>query len=157
MAVYDKDLERTLLARKVLFESATLQNGYRWQEIDLAPVFPDWMAGDEYREAYFEQPDDLQLKLESEFPDHVAEFLRMKLTAPEIDDRTVVAVFGVATLFGLARFSEIVRKVERDIKGRLLVFFPGHFDNNNYRLLDARDGWNYLAIPITHFSEDYAP
>jgi hypothetical protein len=31
----------------------------------------------------------------------------------------------------------------------LLVFFPGQFDNNNYRLLDARDGWNYLAVPIT--------
>jgi hypothetical protein len=29
------------------------------------------------------------------------------------------------------------------------VFFPGVYENNNYRLLDARDGWNYLAVPIT--------
>jgi len=156
MAVYDKELERTLLARKVLFESATIQNGYQWKELDLASVFPAWMASDEYRDAYFEQPGDLHLKLESEFPDHVAELLRSKLTSSEVTDQTVVAIFGVATLFGLARFSEVIRKVERDIKGRLLVFFPGHFENNNYRLLDARDGWNYLAIPITHFSEDYA-
>ena len=37
----------------------------------------------------------------------------------------------------------------KDIRGRLALFFPGDVDNNNYRLLDARDGWNYLAIPIT--------
>ena len=40
-------------------------------------------------------------------------------------------------------------EVIHDIQGRLLLFFPGEFDNNNYRLLDARDGWNYLAVPIT--------
>ena len=39
--------------------------------------------------------------------------------------------------------------VEGDIQGRLLVFFPGVYEQNNYRLLDARDGWNYLAVPIT--------
>jgi hypothetical protein len=157
MAVYDKELERTLAARKILFESATTQAGHAWQEIDLREVFPKWMAADEYRDAYFEQPSDLQLKLESEFPHYVADILRAKLTAPEVNDQTVVAVFGVASLFGLARFSEIIRLVERDIRGRLLVFFPGQFEHNNYRLLDARDGWNYLAIPITHFSDDYAP
>ena len=35
------------------------------------------------------------------------------------------------------------------IGGRLLVFFPGEREGSNYRLLDARDGWNYLATPIT--------
>jgi hypothetical protein len=35
------------------------------------------------------------------------------------------------------------------VKGRLLVFFPGSFDDNNYRLLNSYDGWNYLAVPIT--------
>jgi hypothetical protein len=39
--------------------------------------------------------------------------------------------------------------VSPEIKGRLLVFFPGEHDGGSYRLLDARDGWNYLAIPIT--------
>ena len=52
-------------------------------------------------------------------------------------------------LFGLLRASHLLKLVERDIRGRLVVFFPGHKDNNNYRLLDARDGWNYLAVPIT--------
>ena len=34
-------------------------------------------------------------------------------------------------------------------KRRLLVFFPGSYEDNNYRLLDGYDGWNYLAVPIT--------
>src|SRR5437870_4368748 len=29
----------------------------------------------------------------------------------------------------------------------LLVFFPGVYEQSNYRLLDARDGWNYHAVP----------
>lgn len=157
MVVYEKELERTLRARKVLFETATLEAGHTWQEIDLAAVFPSWMANDEYRDAYFAQPDDLSLKLDSEFPDFVAAELRRALTAPTVTENTVVAVLGVATLFGLARFSEIVRKVDRDIRGRLLVFFPGQYEHNNYRLLDARDGWNYLAIPITHYSDEFTP
>ena len=41
------------------------------------------------------------------------------------------------------------RRIERDIRGRVVVFFPGEYENSNYRLLDARDGWNYLAVPIT--------
>ena len=27
----------------------------------------------------------------------------------------------------------------------LLIFFPGSYENNNYRLLDGYDGWNNLA------------
>jgi hypothetical protein len=60
-----------------------------------------------------------------------------------------VAIFGVGALFGFTRVSRVLKIVEPSIKGRLAVFFPGTFDNNNYRLLDARDGWNYLAVPIT--------
>ena len=29
------------------------------------------------------------------------------------------------------------------------IFFPGSYEDNNYRLLDGYDGWNYLAVPIT--------
>jgi len=68
------------------------------------------------------------------------------LGAPE---NTVVAITGVASLFGFTRISQVLPLVEPHIRGRLLVFFPGVYENNNYRLLDARDGWNYLAVPIT--------
>ena len=44
----------------------------------------------------------------------------------------------------------------RDLGGRLLVFFPGSREGNVYKLLDAREGWNYLATPITA-SDDGSP
>lgn len=149
MIVYDKDLERTIRARKQAFESATRQAGHDWHEVDITDAFPAWMANDEYRDAYFESPDDLQLKLEAEFAEFVADGVRTALTQPDVTGASVVAVFGTGTLFGFTRMSKVLKLIEGDIKGRLVVFFPGQYENNNYRLLDARDGWNYMAVPIT--------
>jgi len=63
---------------------------------------------------------------------------------------SVVALIGVGSLFGLARVSKVVEGIQDAVQGRLLVFFPGehHPENHTYRLLDARDGWNYLAVPL---------
>ena len=153
MVVYDKELERTLRARKLAFETATREAGHDWYEVDLSDIFAVWMAADDYRDEYFSSPEDLQLKLDAEFPEFVAERLRETLCKPEVTANTVVAVLGVGSLFGFTRISQVLKKVEADIKGRLVVFFPGQFDRNNYRLLDARDGWNYLAVPITLHGE----
>ncbi|HWA88561.1 MAG TPA: BREX protein BrxB domain-containing protein [Rhizomicrobium sp.] len=153
MVVYDKELERTLRARKSAFEMATQKAGHEWREIDLAHAFAEWMAADDYRDEYFASPEDLRLKLEAEFPDFIADRVRAVFRQPEVSENTVVAILGAGSLFGLARISQVLRKIEGDIKGRLVVFFPGHFERNNYRLLDARDGWNYLAVPITAHSE----
>jgi hypothetical protein len=153
MVIYDKELERTLRARKLAFETAARQAGHDWHEIDLADVFSRWISEDEYREEYFASPEDLQLKLEAEFPGFVADLLRTVLRHPDVTAKSVVGVFGVGALFGFARVSQILRLVETDIQGRLVIFFPGHVEGNNYRLLDARDGWNYLAVPITLYGE----
>ena len=147
--VYDKTDERRLRARTTLFELATKDVGHRWIECDLTDAFAEWMASVEYRESYFESPEDLDLKLEQEFLEHVANRVRRVLAAPESDEGSVVALFGIASLFGFIRVSEVMRAVERDVRGRMVVFFPGEYVDNNYRLLDARDGWNYLAVPIT--------
>jgi hypothetical protein len=149
MVVYDKELERTLMARKREFQIASENAGHNWFEIDIASSFAQWLASEEYRDAYFESPDDLRLKLEVEFAKFVASRILKQLENPKVDSSSVVAVFGVGALFGFTRVSRILQILEPDIKGRLVVFFPGSFDNNNYRLLDARDGWNYLAVPIT--------
>lgn len=156
MVVYDKELERSLLARKELFALATRETRHEWFELSVADSFADWMASEEYRDAYFESPDDLQLKLESEFAEVVARRIRAVLEKPEATKTSVVAVFGVGALFGFTRVSCVLKMVEPSIRGRLVVFFPGTYDQNNYRLLDARDGWNYLAVPITlHSSGGY--
>lgn len=151
--IYEKEQERTLRARKLAFETATRQAGHDWFEIDLSDSFAKWMAEDEYREEYFFSPNDLQLKLEEEFTQYTANRIQDVLRRPEADENSVVAIFGAGSLFGFASVSNLLKAVEGDIRGRLVIFFPGHIDRNNYRLLDARDGWNYLAVPITLHSE----
>jgi Domain of unknown function (DUF1788). len=156
MIVYDKELERSLMARKEAFAMATRDERHEWSEVDVADCFATWMASEEYRDAYFESPDDLQMKLEVEFAEFVAARIKSVLDRDDVTKHSVVAVFGVGALFGFTRVSSVLKLLEPAIKGRLAVFFPGTYDQNNYRLLDARDGWNYLAVPITlHSSGAY--
>ena len=60
-----------------------------------------------------------------------------------------MALLGVGSLFSFLKVKEVVDKLAPKVGGRLLVFFPGTYENNNYRLLNGYDGWNYLAVPIT--------
>ena len=147
MLVYDKDIEKVMRARIGEFELRTKKHGYKWRTVDYTDSFAKWMAGEEYREAYFEHPEDLTTKIESEFAEHVTSDLIKHLE--DSDEDTVVAFLGVAGLYGFIRISKLISAVERHIKGRLLVFFPGTKEENNYQLLDARDGFNYLAQGIT--------
>ncbi len=147
LLIYEKELERTLRARLGEFEIKTRNAGHEWVQHDCTTAFSQWLASDEYNEAYFETPEDLAMKIEGEFQDHIIAPIRECLRAS--NDNTVVALSGLASLYGFAHISEIVRSVEPDIQGRLIVFFPGAKDGSNYRLLDARDGWNYLASGIT--------
>ena len=147
-AVYDKTDERRLRIRLGEFELATKSAKHGWKLVDVAGAFTEWMAAEDYREDYFQAPDDLEMAM-SGFLDFVSARIKSVLDDEAADANTVVAVHGIACLFGLVKVSELIGEVESSIRGRLLVFFPGEFENNNYRLLDARDGWNYLAVPIT--------
>jgi len=147
--VYPKTDERRLRARLDLFEIATTQAGHRWKPLDFTDAFARWMADTEYRDAYFQDPEALAMRLKSDFVRYLSDRLREALTADDVDENTVVAVYGAASLFGFTRVSLVLKEVVRDIRGRLVLFFPGEYEENNYRLLDARDGWNYLAVPIT--------
>lgn len=150
--VYDKADELRLRANVDEFALATQQAGKRWLMLDVTNAFPDWMAAQEYRDAYYESPEDLAGYQTGELTEFVAD-LNAKLKArieAEAGPDTVVALLGVGTLFGLARVSSVVEGIKEVVDGRLLVFFPGehHPENHTYRLLDARDGWNYLAVPL---------
>jgi Domain of unknown function (DUF1788) len=151
-AVYDKTDELRLRANVEEFALVTQQADKQWLLLDLTNAFPEWMAAQEYRDAYFEAPEDLagyQAGELTEFVSHITEQLRAKITA-EAGPNTVVALLGVGALFGLARVSSVVEGIKEAVQGRMLVFFPGehHPENHTYRLLDARDGWNYLAVPL---------
>ena len=151
-AVYDKADELRLRANVGEFELATQQAGKQWLLLDVTNAFPEWMAAQEYRDAYFESPEDLAGYQTGELTEFVSD-LTAKLQAriaAEAGPDTVVALLGVGALFGLARVSSVVEGIKESVQGRLLVFFPGehHPENHSYRLLDARDGWNYLAVPL---------
>jgi hypothetical protein len=146
-AIYEPAQERRLRHRLTNFEVATWNAGHGWALLDLTDSFARWMAAHEYREEYFQEPGFLEPAL-ADFATALAEQARQALTAATVDANTVVGIHGLASLFGVARVSAVVEAVAGDVRGRLLVFFPGQHDGSNYRLLDARDGWNYLAVPI---------
>jgi hypothetical protein len=79
----------------------------------------------------------------------VANRIRDVLSSALVSETSVVAVVGTGSLYGFTHVSEVLKHLERDVRGRLVVFFPGTLEQNNYRLLDARDGWNYMAVPIS--------
>lgn len=147
--VYPKEDERRLRAKIALFELGAKKSQHEWRLVDFTASFAAWMTGQEYRETYFEEPENLSLQLRGSFRDACVGQLRRQLMGDDVDENTIVAVCGVGSLFGFAKVSLILKEVVQCIRGRLLLFFPGEYDNNNYRLLDARDGWNYLAVPIT--------
>lgn len=145
--VYPKEEERRLRAKQDIFRQASEKNLHGFHNVDLDSVFAEWMTSQDYAAEYFSFPEDLRQKLESDFTTYVAVVIKNALEAATAND--VVGVFGLGTLFGFAHVSMILTQLEGRVKGRLVFFFPGSYDKNIFRLLDARDGWGYLALPIT--------
>jgi hypothetical protein len=150
--VYPKEDERKLVAKLKDFENRTVAARHPWIEVNFENAFPEWMAKESYPEEYFASPKLLDDKLKADSPygftSHCVELLRAAIVSDSASADSVVAVRGVASLFGLATLHAILEKVQPEICGRVVVFFPGSYEQNIYRLLDARDGWDYLATPI---------
>jgi hypothetical protein len=108
---------------------------------------PEWIAAHEYREAIFAEPE--HFSANSELEDLAVERVRQACASEEVDAASVVAITGLATLFDFMRVSSLIERVEDSVRGRLLVLFPGEYAGNVYRFMDARDGFNYMAVPIT--------
>jgi hypothetical protein len=155
MVLYPPSEERRLRRRIREFELATTGAGHRWKEVDLTPLFAYWMAENPYRDQYFKVPKTIQLAL-GDFASYAGDHVRNALESADVDENTVVAMTGAGSLFGLGpvRVSKLVEEVEASIRGRLLVFFPGERNGHNYRLLDARDGWSYLAVAIDEMEDE---
>lgn len=147
--VYEPEMQRKVDFRLGDFENVTKKARKKWAIVSLKEAFPAWMANHDYREEYFNEPDMLVDQLEFEFKNWVVSHSVEKLNQQNADEHTVLAITDVASIFGFARLSDILNQVAHQVKGRLLVFFPGEFEKNQFRLLDARDGWSYLARPIT--------
>ena len=146
--VYDQSNELNLRARIDEFEIATRKADHGWFCFDLTNTFAVWMSKNRYIKSYFVQPELLQNLMEA-YLTFLTEEFQIFVEQNECTENDVITLCGVSSLFGLLKVKELVDKTSRLTKGRLVVLFPGTFENNNYKLLDAYDGWNYLAVPIT--------
>jgi hypothetical protein len=142
---YEKALQRRFTGRLGEFEHATLSSGRGWHHLDLSSWFGRWIAKHEFFEALVNQPRELRGLL-PDIENELVATLRQKLGQCSRND--VLLVDGCGSLYGVTRISNLVSRAADAIPGRLVVGFPGKHAGGVYRLLDARDGWNYHAIPI---------
>ena len=146
--VYNEEEELRLRIKIDEFEIATKHAGHNWEIFDLTNTFADWLSQQRYSKSYFQKPN-LLTTLMPKYLTYITEEFKKFLVEKSIGDDSVVALNGVGSLFGFLKVKEVVDNLAHLFTGRLLVFFPGTYENNNYRLLDGYDGWNYLAVPIT--------
>ena len=128
------------------FEMATRNANRKWLLISLNDYFTNWLSNHDYKEAFFEEPEYISDALQSEFREYIINKINKELT--DNSENTLLVLKDASAIFGFIKLSEVVQDVSNKIKGRLMVLFPGEFSNNQYRLMDARDGWDYLARPI---------
>jgi hypothetical protein len=146
--VYNENEERWLRARVDELEIVTRQADHDWALFDLTNSFAGWLSTQRYAKSYFKKPHLLSTVL-PKYLDYIVSEFELFLDENGVNENAVVTIQGVASLFGFLKVKDVVDKLAPKVQGRLLVLFPGSYENNNYRLLDGYDGWNYLALPIT--------
>lgn len=146
--VYNENDERLLRAKVDEFEIGTREAGHEWAIFDLTDTFAAWLGSQRYAKSYFAKPN-LLYTLLPKYLVYIADEFAAFLEKNNATTNTVIALQGVGSLFGLLKVKDVVDRLAPMVDGRLLVLFPGSYENNNYRLLDGYDGWNYLAVPIT--------
>jgi hypothetical protein len=146
-AVYPPAEERRVRARLQQFEHLTLEANHGWTTVDLTRLLPEFLAAHKYRESIFQNPRHLRAGRELEM--RAAVLIKEACSREDVDARSVIAVTGLASLFDFMRVSSLIEQVEDAVPGRLLMFFPGEYAGNVYRFMDARDGFNYMAVAIT--------
>lgn len=148
MLVYPPELERAMRAALPRLELATGEAGHGWRTVDITDNLGTWLANHRYAEAFFEDPSDLTPAIIDHFEADLVAEMRQQLAAAGDDD--VVALVGIGSIFPFLRASSAIKAFDDDVNGRLLVLFPGLHDpdTHSFRLLDARDGFNYRARVI---------
>ncbi len=149
-AVYPPEDERRLQHGIQEFELATTQAGWRWHLIDLHGQLSSWLKSVDPDEQglWFSNPQDINLYARSEWRDLLSTFIRSSIASVAEPERTVVALTGLTELFDFLPVSDLLATLEGVSPGFLMLFFPGERENNTYRFMCARDGWDYLAVPI---------
>jgi hypothetical protein len=150
--VYGPEDERRMANRIPEFEILTRDAGLLWHRIGLAGAFADWMdsVDPDEREACLADPEIAEEYADPGFRTFLANRVHTEIAAipPAEAGRTVTALTGLMDLYDFIHVSSVLEALDSSFPGVLLVFFPGERVENTYRFLDARDGWDYLAVPI---------
>ncbi|UNX56064.1 DUF1788 domain-containing protein [Georgenia sp. TF02-10] len=148
MLVYPPDLERQIRHALPSMELATTQAGRAWVVLDVTDDFGSWLSSHRHAEAFYEEPSDLTPSILDQFEKTLVARIRESLEAAPAS--AVVALVGIGSIFPFLRASSVIKSVDSAVTGRLLVLFPGLHDpeTHSFRLLDARDGFNYRARVI---------
>lgn len=150
--VYPPEEERRLLVRIDEFEIATRDLGRNWHRIDLRGAFADWMDtfDEDERASVLADPEVVEDYAHGQFQEFVTRRIVEGVNRVQEGDRenTMFAVTGLMELYDFVHVSAVVDALPPAFPGILLVFFPGEREGNTYRFLNARDGWDYLAVPI---------
>ena len=118
--IYDKTDERRIRARTEEFELATKGVGHGWQLVDLTDSFPQWMAGQEYRESYFQSPEDLYI-LMPDFLHQIIQEIDVALASEEATDDSVIAIIVPHPVFWTQDF---IKPPEQVRLGRAIEPWP---------------------------------
>lgn len=148
MLVYPSELERQMRHAIPSIELATTQAGFGCTVLDVTNDFGRWLSSHRYAEAFYEEPSDLTQSILDQFEITLVQRIRQTLEMASSED--VVVLVGIGSIFPFLRASSVIKSVDSSINGRLLVLFPGLHDpeTHSFRLLDARDGFNYRARVI---------
>lgn len=148
MLVYPPDLERQMRHALPSLELATSQAGRVWRVLDVSDDFGLWLSSHRHAEAFYEEPSDLTQSILDQFEATLV--ARVRETLEGAPENAVVALVGIGSIFPFLRASSVIKSVDSAVTGRLLVLFPGLHDpeSHSFRLLDARDGFNYRARVI---------
>ena len=144
--VYSPEQERRIRFLLPEFKLRTEKYGKSWKEVDLTNLVPQWVCNHEYCEAYLGDPTLLD---EQTIQNALSEHVTKQLADLQLTSNSLCAFFGLGGLFGFLHVSALVDSVQESVPGRLVCFFPGSRDHNSYHFMNARDGWNYHALPIT--------
>jgi hypothetical protein len=148
--VYPPEDERRLGPRLSEFELATKDAGLNWSRVDVSGSFAGWLDSRDDKDEIVGDPELVESYAD---PDY-ADWLKSKVAESIADipadqaEKTVLAMTGLMELYDFIHVSDLIDTLDKSFTGVLLVLFPGERDVNTYRFLEARDGWDYLAVPI---------
>ena len=100
-----------------------------------------------YKEKYFQRPE-LLTSVMDRFSEYTVQAVNEKCSTAMQNDNAVVGLYGCGGLFGQLKIKRLIDAIAPKTMGRLLVFFPGTYESNIFRLLNGYDGWNYLAVVL---------